>query len=52
MPAIESLKTIAEDFKFKIIDYVAIKSKCTPEHLKKCEELGEKLVKAILEKET
>ena len=49
-PAIESLKHIAQAFKFKIIDYVAVKSKLLPEHLLKCEALGEKLAKAALEK--
>ena len=50
MPAIESLKCIAQAFKFKIIDYVAVSPKLTAEQLLQCEALGEKLGKAALEK--
>ena len=50
MPAIESLKYIAQAFKFKIIDYVAVRNKLLPEYLLKCEALGEKLAKAASEK--
>ena len=50
MPAVESLKHIAQAFQFKIIDYVAVKNKLLPEHLLKCEALGEKLAKAVSEK--
>jgi len=50
MPAIESLKCIAQAFKFRIIDYVAIKLPLKPEHLLQCESFGNRLGKAILEK--
>jgi len=50
MPAIESLKCIAQAFRFKIIGNIAIKPELGSVHLLKCEALGEKLVKAILEK--
>ena len=50
MPAVESLKYIAQAFKFRIIDYVAISPKLTPEYLLQCEALGERLGKAALEK--
>lgn len=50
-PAIESLKKVSMYFKFKIIDYIAVGSQITPENLKRCEELGESLAKAVLKKD-
>jgi len=50
MPAIESMKCIAEAFKLKVIDYVAFNPKLTEEKLQKCESLGEKLAQAVSKK--
>ncbi len=49
-PAIESLKKISLAFKFNVIDYIGCGSHLTAEFLMKCEDLGEKLGTAVLDR--
>ena len=48
MPAIESLKSIAQSFKFKLIDFIAIGSQLSNADLQKCEKLGMTLAESVL----
>lgn len=48
-PVIESLQKISTAFKFKVIDYVAAGPKLKAEIINRCEELGKKLGKSVLE---
>lgn len=49
-PALDSLKNVGKYFKFNIIDYIAAGPKLTPDIAKKCEQMGEKLSRTILNK--